>query len=110
MIPISQSEKVPVTIGTVKYFVKPICGDTEYEHNEIVTKYIGKKKDGTVTKKDEWETMDSIIDLILVGWEGNGQPFPSDGHPSKFLRSEVKMQLTNVANDINSLSGEEVKN
>jgi hypothetical protein len=110
MIPISQNEKIPVTIGCVKYLIRPVCGDIEYEHNEIIMRYKEKKAAKKATKKDEWETMDAATDLILVGWEGNGQEFPKDGHPSKYLRAEVKMQLVNTANDINSLSGEEVKN
>lgn len=113
MIPISEDERIIYEDkeSKMRYFIKPMCGDAEYETN-ILLLSIKDENDRIKTA----EITDKLFNLFVTGWESiEGKQvvkFPEDNRPSKHFNAKFKGEIVYnvILKSGNKLDDESKKN
>ena len=100
----------------VRYFLRPPCGEVEYEMFDLVDSLPSDRKKRIEffqkNKKELRKFDDNILDIILFGWESdkvNIPEFPKSGKPSKLMKSELKTSILNFYNSQKDFTEDELK-
>lgn len=103
-------EKVEIEIGETVFVCRAPIGAVETEIADMHARTITEKTDDDAAKQRMGrEYRDAFIDIVVVGWRGDGLP-EFGAHPSAAMIPGIKMRLMQEYQALMGIGDEDVKN